>query len=105
MMFFNSFYHIEEELKNFANQNRILISKDIEYAISSWLEERVNNLESSVKYLEQDANFKNEEALKAYIRTFMHENRYFDAIQIMLPDLYSYVNEIKWNDYRIKTQR
>ncbi len=101
MMFFNSFYHIEEELKNFANQNRILISKDIEYAISSWLEERVNNLESSVKYLEQDANFKNEEALKAFIRTFMHENRYFDAIQIMLPDLYFYVNEIKWNDYRI----
>lgn len=99
-MLFNGFYHIQNELKSFANQNRVLIAKDIDYTISSWISERINNLESSVKYLSQDLRFQDEEKLKAFSETFLEDNRYFDAIQILILDKYFYVNTIKFNDYR-----
>lgn len=99
-MLFNGFYHIQNELKSFANQNRVLIAKDIDYTISSWISERINNLESSEKYLSQDLRFQDEKKLKAFAETFLEDNRYFDAIQILIPDKYFYVNTIKFNDYR-----
>lgn len=99
-MLFNGFYHIQNELKSFANQNRVLIAKDIDYTISSWILERINNLESSVKYLSQDLRFQDEAKLKAFAETFLQDNRYFDAIQILIPDKYFYVNTMKFNDYR-----
>lgn len=99
-MLFNGFYHIQNELKSFANQNRVLIAKDIDYTISSWISERINNLESSVKYLSQDLRFQDENKLKAFADTFLQDNRYFDAIQILIPDRYFYVNTMKFNDYR-----
>ena len=99
-MLFNGFYHIQNELISFANQNRILISKDIDYTISSWISERINNLESSVKYLSQDFAFKDENKLKTFAETFLQDNHYFDAIQILIPGQYFYVNTMKFNDYR-----
>lgn len=99
-MLFNGFYHIQNELKSFASQNRVLIAKDIDYTISSWISERINNLESSVKYLSQDARFQDETTLKAFAATFLEDNRYFDAIQILIPNHYFYVNTMKFNDYR-----
>lgn len=98
-MLFNGFYHIQNELKSFANQNRVLIAKDIDYTISSWISERINNLESSVKYLSQDARFQDEKKLKAFAETFLEDNRYFDAIQILIPNQYFYVNTLKFHDY------
>lgn len=99
-MLFNGFYHIQNELRSFANQNRVLIAKDIDYTISSWISERINNLESSVKYLSQDVRFQDENKLKAFTETFLEDNRYFDAIQILIPEHYFYVNTMKFNDYR-----
>lgn len=100
LMVFNGFYHIQKELISFSNQNRILIAKEIEYTISSWIATRINNLESSVKYMRYDSAFNDEKKLQSFIEIFLQDNHYFDAIQILIPDRYFYVNAIKFNDYQ-----
>ena len=100
LILFNGFYHIRNEIISIANQNRLLIAKDIDYTISSWVSERINNLESSVKYLAKDSLFEDEEKLKTFSETFLQDNAYFDAIQILIPERYFYVNSTKFHDYR-----
>lgn len=97
---FNGFYQLQEEIKNLVEKNRIVVSKDIEYTIHSWLEERIKNLETSIKYMNKDQIFDDEEQLKHFIETFLKQNSYFDLVQILIPDYYFYSNTRKANDYR-----
>lgn len=97
---FNGFYQLQEEIKNLVEKNRIALSKDIEYTIHSWLEERINNLETSIKYMNKDQIFDNEEQLLDFIEAFLDQNSYFDLVQILMPEYYFYSNTKKVNDYR-----
>lgn len=96
----NGFYQLQEEIQNLVEKNRIVVSKDIEYTIHSWLEERIKNLETSINYMNKDQIFDNEEQLKDFIETFLKQNSYFDLVQILIPDYYFYSNTRKANDYR-----
>jgi signal transduction histidine kinase len=100
LIFLNSFYHIKQELITIANQNRLLITKDIEYTIYSWLEERINNLENNVKYLSAKKNFENEDDIQIFLQFFLQNNHYFDTVQALVTDYYFYVNTKKYHDYR-----
>lgn len=100
IIFLNSFYHIQQELKDIATQNRALIAKEIEYTISLWFSERVHTLESSVKYLGKKGILEDEGTLKKFIEILSYDHTSFDAIQVLIPDYYFYFNTRKINDYR-----
>lgn len=100
ILFFNSIYHIREEHKVIATQNRILITKEIDFTISSWFESRIKNLENSVKYLNIDGMLEDEKMLISFIEILLNQHKYFDAIQVLIPNEYFYVNTRKANDYR-----
>ncbi|WP_067172689.1 sensor histidine kinase [Sulfurospirillum sp. UCH001] len=97
---FNGFYQLQEEIQNLVEKNRITVSKDIEYTIHTWLEERINNLENGIKYIAKDMIFDNEMQFKRFIETFLDQNPYFDTVQVVIPDLYFYMNSKKSNDFR-----
>ena len=100
LIFLNSFYHIRQDLITIADQNRLLITKDIEYTIYSWIEERINNLENNAKYLSDKESFENEDNIKVFLQFFLQNNHYFDSVQIFIPNLYFFSNTTKVNDYR-----
>ena len=89
---FNGFYQLQEEIQNLVEKNRITVSKDIEYTIHTWLEERINNLENGIKYIAKDMIFDDEMQFKRFIETFLDQNPYFDTVQVVIPDLYFYMN-------------
>ncbi|AOO63831.1 sensor histidine kinase [Sulfurospirillum halorespirans] len=99
ILFLNGIYHIREEHKVIATQNRILITKEIDFTISSWFEARIKNLENSAKYLSMDDVLEDERILVAFIEVLLNQHKYFDAIQVLVPDEYFYVNTRKANDY------
>jgi len=101
LIMFNGFYQMQEEFENLVEKNRIAVSKDIEYTIHSWLEERIHNLENSIKYMDRDIIYGDDEKLKVFMETFLHQNPYFDIVQILIPEYYLYVNMNKSNDYRL----
>lgn len=100
ILFFNSIYHIREEHKAIATQNRILITKEIDFIISSWFTARIENLENSVKYLSIDGMLEDEKMLTSFIEIILNQHKYFDAIQVLVPSEYLYVNTRKAKDYR-----
>ncbi len=100
LVLFNGFYQMQVELENLIDKNRIAISKDIDYTIHSWIEERINNLESSIRYMDKDLVLEDEDNLKVFIDTFLDQNPYFDVIHVLIPNYFSYVNLKKTNDYR-----
>jgi signal transduction histidine kinase len=93
----NSFYYIEKHFEDLMEQKIILIVKDIEHEIRAWLLERVTNIENSAKFI--DEIYDDETKLKAFSTTFMKKNASFDALQLLIPNLYLYVNGIKTDDY------
>ena len=99
MIFFNGFYHIREELTTIASQNRLLTTKEIEYTISNWVEERVNHIENSMKFLANQNDLKNEKDLESFIATFLQNNLFFETVQLLLDDSYFYVNQKIVHDY------
>lgn len=99
ILFFNSIYHIREEHKVIATQNRILLTKDIDFTISSWFEARIKNLENSSKYLSLDNILTDERMITSFIEVLLNQHKYFDAIQILVPGEYFYFNTRKANDY------
>lgn len=99
LIFFNSFYHIQIELKTIATQNQVLIAKEIEYTISSWFSERIINLENSVKYINND-ELEDEKKLRIFLEILLHNNYKFDAIQLLIQDMYFYYNKEKIHDFR-----
>lgn len=100
LIVFNGFYQMKKEYDNLAERNKIGISKDIEFIILSWLDERINNLENSIKFIDKDIIDGDEEKLKTFIKIFSHQNSYFDTVQILFPKHFWYVNSRKSNDYR-----
>jgi len=99
LLFFNGFYHIREELKTIASQNRLLITKEIDYTISTWIEEKVNNIENSVKFLANQKDLRDEKAVELFIQSFLYSNTFFETVQILLENSYFYVNDKKIHDY------
>lgn len=99
ILFFNGFFHINHEVKSIANQNRILVSKEIEYAISSWISERINILENSVKLGNQFNLIENEENFKNFLASLRLNQ--FDTIQAFIPPLFLYGNDKRVYDYSI----
>lgn len=96
----NGFYVAQEELKALAEKTRESMTKDIEYTISSWIDERIHNLETTIKYFENDKIYDDEEKIKSFAALFIKNNPYFDAIQILVADKYLIFNGLKINDYR-----
>jgi signal transduction histidine kinase len=93
----NSFYYIKEQLGDLTEQKRVLILKSIEHEIQTWLLERVTNIENSAKFVSEI--YDDEEKFKAFSATFMKKNRSFDALQLLIPGSYLYVNGEKIDDY------
>ncbi|XOB62932.1 sensor histidine kinase [Campylobacterota bacterium DY0563] len=100
LMLANSFYNIHRDIKNLAEKNRILISKDIEYSIYSWLEERINNIETSSNYFKYNDVYKNEIHLQNLLNILLNNNLYFDTVQALIKDYYFYGDKRKYHDYR-----
>ncbi|WP_206732681.1 sensor histidine kinase [Halarcobacter ebronensis] len=99
-MLANSFYNIKRDIKNLAEKNRILISKDIEYAISSWLEERINNIETSSKFFGYNQVYKKEEHIKNLLNILLNNNLYFDTVQTLVEGYYFYGDKRLYHDYK-----
>ncbi|QKF81214.1 sensor histidine kinase [Halarcobacter ebronensis] len=100
LMLANSFYNIKRDIKNLAEKNRILISKDIEYAISSWLEERINNIETSSKFFGYNQVYKKEEHIKNLLNILLNNNLYFDTVQTLVEGYYFYGDKRLYHDYK-----
>lgn len=95
-----SFGQVRAVLIGHGETNRGLIAKDIESTISYWIEERVNHLENNVQFLSQNNKFANELEVIDFLKIFTNRQRYFDTVQVIIPDLYFYVNTNKDNDNR-----
>lgn len=87
-----SFGQVRAVLIGHGETNRGLIAKDIESTISYWIEERVNHLENNVQFLSQNNKFANELEVIDFLKIFTNRQRYFDTVQVIIPDLYFYVN-------------
>ncbi|MDR2635825.1 MAG: sensor histidine kinase, partial [Campylobacteraceae bacterium] len=85
------------ELKSLSNQNRELTVKDIQYTIGTWILERINGLEINVKYFNK--YYDNETNVQDFLHIYLKGNKYFDAVQLLIPDKYFYVNDKKMDDY------
>lgn len=99
-IFINGYSRIKEEMFLQLRTNRQITATNIENIISLWLSERVISIENATKYIEKNDIYSNEQEVENFIANFLEENRYFDTAQIVLPDLYLYVNNKKIHDYR-----
>jgi signal transduction histidine kinase len=97
IMLVSSFFDIRSEFKSLADRNRELTVKDIRYTIESWIFERINGLEVSVQYFNQ--YYKSEKNVQNFLDIYLKSNKYFDAVQLLIPDMYFYVNNKKIDDY------
>jgi signal transduction histidine kinase len=93
----NSFYYVSAQIKSLAEQNRDLIIKDIQHTTAIWLLERVTSIENNVKIL--DNVFDNEQTMHRFASIISKGKTEFDAIHILIPDKYFYVNDKKMDDY------
>jgi signal transduction histidine kinase len=92
-----NFFGIRNEFKALAEQNRILTVNDIRYTIESWILERINSLEITVKYF--DEYYDDEAKIQDFLHIYLKGNKNFDAVQLLIPDMYFYVNDQKMDDY------
>ncbi|MDR1007524.1 MAG: sensor histidine kinase [Campylobacteraceae bacterium] len=97
IMLVSSFFNIRNEIKYLADKNRELTVKDIRYIIESWIFERMNSLEISAKYLNE--YYESEKSVQDFLSIYLKGNKYFDAVQLLIPDKYFYVNDKKMDDY------
>jgi signal transduction histidine kinase len=93
----NNFFGIRSDIKNIAEQNRIIMFREIRYIIQSWILERMNSIEIAAKYF--DYNHDNEKNVQHFMNIYIEGNKYFDAVQLLVPDKYLYVNNKKMDDY------
>jgi signal transduction histidine kinase len=102
---FESFGYVSSELGNLSKQNRELIIKEMRYQTKLWLKESIDILEITSHRVNE--NYENEEQIKKLSETYPQYGKYFDALQILVVDLYFYVNGIKVDDYKkhIKYQK
>jgi signal transduction histidine kinase len=97
-----NFYFVKDELETLSKKNRIGISKDIDYSIYSWIENRINNLESNEKYLPEKIFNGDVKELKNYLDIFLNNKYYFDTVQAYINDVFFYVNDANIYDFREK---
>jgi signal transduction histidine kinase len=93
----SSFFDMRNEFKNFAEQNRILMVKKIQLVVETWILERMNSVENSAKYINRYYN--DEKKVEDFLSIYLEGNRYFDAVQVLIPDKYFFVNDKKMDDY------
>lgn len=99
---FNGYYYIKNEVHLQITNNKEQISRNVESLVSIWLSKRIIAIEDSVKYLEKNNIYLDENKTRKFIKNFLDKNKYFDAAQILIPNLYFYVNDIKEIDYTKK---
>ncbi len=92
---------VQRTLKSHAETTRTLYTDDIKSAISMWIEERANFLESSAKYISEDGLYEKEKEISRFMKIFSTNKLYFDAVQLLVPDLYFFFDARKSNDYRV----
>ncbi|MGB6327898.1 MAG: ATP-binding protein [Halarcobacter sp.] len=80
--------------------NRKAISKDIDYTIHSWIEQRINNVESNEGYLSIKALEGDHDLIKKYLNTFLNNRLFFDTVQVYVYDYYFYANTKLQYDFR-----
>lgn len=88
----NNFYFVKNKLETLADSNRIIIQNDIEYTIQKWLEEKINNLESSEKHISKRALSGDYNEIETFLNNFENNNLYFDMVQAYIYKYYFYVN-------------
>ncbi|MDR0666194.1 MAG: hypothetical protein LBF71_02165 [Campylobacteraceae bacterium] len=94
----NNFFDIRNEFRALADKNRELAFKDIRYAIESWIFERMDGLEIRAQYFNQ--YYDNEKNVQDFLSIYLKGNKYFDAVQLLIPDMYFYINDEKMDDFR-----
>lgn len=97
-----NFYVVQNELKVLSERNRLIISKDIDYTIFSWIQERINNLEINERHLNKEALLGNEKELLKYLDIFLNNKLHFDTVQAYITDVYFFVNSTPIFDFRKK---
>lgn len=88
----NNFYFVKNKLETLADSNRIIIQNDIEYTIQKWVEEKINNLESSEKHISKRALSGDYNEIETFLNNFENNNLYFDMVQAYIYKYYFYVN-------------
>jgi signal transduction histidine kinase len=91
------FFDIRSEFKNFAEQNRILMVKKIQLIVESWILERINGVEITAKFF--NYYYDDEKKIQEFLNIYLKGNKYFDAVQLLIPGKYFYVNDKKMDDY------
>ncbi|MDR0579261.1 MAG: sensor histidine kinase [Campylobacteraceae bacterium] len=97
ILMINSFYYIKEQFKELTEQKKVLLLKSMEHELKTWLSERITNIENSAKFINEI--YDDEDKFKAFSTTFMRKNKSFDALELLVPGRYLYVNDIKFDDY------
>jgi len=100
LVMLNGFFQMQEEFESLVEKNRIAISKDIDYTIRSWLEERINSVENSIKYIDKSKTLYDETHLIPFIEAFLYQNPYFDSVQLLVEDFYFFSDASKVHDFR-----
>ena len=100
MIMIHNFYFIQSKLEVLSELNRKAISKDIDYTIHSWIEQRINNVESNEGYLSIKALEGNHNLVKKYLNTFLNNRLFFDTVQVYVYDYYFYANTKLQYDFR-----
>jgi signal transduction histidine kinase len=97
MILGNSFFGIRDDFKDIAEKNRIFMANKIQYIIESWILERINSIEITARYF--DHYYDSEKNVQDFLAIYLEGNKYFDAVQFLVPDKYFYVNDKKMDDY------
>lgn len=98
LILFKSFYDAHQTIKENAESNRILLAKDIQNTISSWVEEKVSYIESIAHYLGDGKTIKDEKDVVNFLK-ITEKSSYFDTIQVLVPERFFFIDGIKYDDF------
>ena len=89
---------MNQTIKENAESNRILLAKDIQNTISSWVEEKVSYIESIAHYLGDGKTIKDEKDVVNFLK-ITEKSSYFDTIQVLVPERFFFNDGIKYDDF------
>ncbi|CZE50733.1 sensor histidine kinase [Campylobacter geochelonis] len=93
------FIGMTKEMKEKVEQNRELTIKSLEFTMLLWLEQRVKSLESAVIYAGNNGIYNDEEKIVKFNQNFINSNPFFNAVQMLIPQKYFYMDGKKIIDY------
>ncbi|MFT7005244.1 MAG: signal transduction histidine kinase [Sulfurimonas sp.] len=99
LIFFSSFYLIRKDLIKTEKQYHELLLSDVERTISSWLVKKTHELEFNTKYLD-NISLDDPKEIFSFMKVFS-STKYFDAIQLVLPESYFYFNTRQVHNFKI----